>query len=263
MKKVLIVLLSLLYQTSFTQNDTQKSFKNSSNKFYVGTNLAPIAVGIFGGNNFEPEYKFWYKQRLTKQNHYFRFSYSYVLLRYKNTNGFYSNSNAITPDYIEVGDSLRIRYGYYQNNNNLHSFKIGYEYQFHVGKQKNISINLGADALIGGQGSPLIFVNDTSIIEEIIEYEYGTAYLLSDESFFETTKVRGPRFFGGASPFIGFGFPIKKAFDITLEIAFDLRYINENIFNYHTNFEVNYRPTLMFSYRFDEVLRKKKKVGKN
>lgn len=255
MKKVLIVLLSLLYQTSFTQNDTQKSFKNSSNKFYVGINVAPLAVGVLAGQSFLPEYKFWYKQRLTEHNHYLRLAYSYIL---DNTRYFPVSMEAPLDGEL-ISDSVALRYGYSSGNNNVHTLKFGYEYQYKIGKKRYISVNLGVDGLLGLQNRSLYFSNDTLQVVEIIERDFGVSYVYSGNNFFDRTKIRGPIFIGGASPFLALGFPVKKTFDITLEMAFDIFYRHENYFNYDKNFLVYYRPSLMFSFRFDEKMRKKKR----
>ena len=257
MKNSLILLLNLLaFSSLFAQNEEEiKPFKVSNNKFFIGTNVAPLAVGVLAGQSFLPEYKFWYKHRLSENNHYLRFAYSYMI----DNNRFYhvSMDAPLVPDLIS--DSVGVRYGYSSGNNNVHTLKFGYEYQYKIGKKREISVNLGIDGLLGIQNRSLYFYNDTLEVLEINESEFGGSYIYLGDDFFDRTKIRGPIFIGGASPFFALGFPVKKAFDITLEMAFDIFYRHENYFNYDKNLLVFYRPSLMFSYRFDEKMRKKKR----
>lgn len=264
MKKILLVFVLLNGLLLQAQEKEKKAFKHSSNKFYIGTNFAPVFVGLLNGRNFQPEFALHFKQRLTSSNHYFRATYNF---RSNKPNPFYSYNydRSYGNTYvIELNDSADWVTGTYRNNSLIHFFNLGYEYQFKVGQKRSISVNMGADLIFGMDGSKLYAVNDTLVYRETIDQNSSIVYreLVSEARHSEPVQNR--RFYSGFSPMIALGFPIKKRFDLTLEMAFDCVWysqkFNPNFYRSPNYFTVDYRPALLLSYRFDENFARAKRM---
>ncbi|MGB1247796.1 MAG: hypothetical protein ACPG4Z_02850 [Chitinophagales bacterium] len=257
MKKVcLIILCAILFNYSNAQEENEKGKKviNPLSKNYIGFNTAPIFVGLLNGENFDAEWKIAYKRNVGVNPHFLRISYSYInqnQRRYYYTDElnhlYYTNSSLIPRN---INDSTVVYEGFYKNNNNLHAIKIGYEYQVKLGKKKSISLNFGGDVILGAKGGKTFYRNDTIIHSNSIE---ETQFIHSDFKV-----VDGFDFAIGGSPFVAVGFPIRKRFDITFEMMFDMVHYKSNVpvtdnQSIRINsFDVYYRPSLMLNYRFGQ-----------
>ncbi|MEZ4979875.1 MAG: hypothetical protein R2772_11345 [Chitinophagales bacterium] len=263
MNKILIVFFLLNGLLLQAQERDNKAFKKSANRFYIGTNFAPFFVGLLNGRNFQPEFALYFKQRLTSSNHYFRASYNFRSNR-PNTPYYYKYDMTYGDTYrIELNDTTEWVTGTTRNNRLIHFFNVGYEYQFKVGEKRNVSINIGADLIFGMDGSKLYAVNDTLVYKETIIQTSSIVYreLVSETRHSRPIQNRG--FYSGFSPMIALGFPIKKRFDLTLEMAFDCVWYGQQYnYSYYRSpsyFNVDYRPSLLLSYRFDENYTRAKK----
>lgn len=260
MKNTILIFFSIAFAINLNAQKDSLKFAYSPNKFYVGINVAPIAVGALGGYNELPEWKIGAKYRLTDKNHYARLSYGYMINKESYwTQSYYVGQNGHTPQTYDINDSTQVTIGYQQNNFNLHIFNVGYEYQFKIGKKRSASINLATDFTLGLKGSKLYYVNDTLNFKETLvdpTYQIYNREIYNNRS--NTTKIRGPLFIWGFTPTVGVGVPLKKHFDLTFEMGFHC--VFENDPKFHTKgFSVYYRPSLMLSYRFDEMMKKKSK----
>lgn len=263
------ILFVVIISFSFSQDDNEvKAFKKSTNKYYIGASVSPIFVSILGAESIEPEWRLSYKQRLGANNHYFRFSYNYTgkprqaNFALEPFNYFYDQTTTLAID-----TNLYWRSGLRKYHDNQHFFKLGYEYQFKIGKQRNISVNLGMDGIMGIIGGPLFAVNDT-FRYETVDFGGGGFYEYEEIVSLDRTKVEGPQFATGLSPFVAVGFPIKKHFDLTFEMNYDIHFsksILGSVNAPHINsLSIDYRPSLILSYRFDEAqVRKENRQSKS
>jgi hypothetical protein len=249
MKTIQLVLLLFISSIAFGQDLEKKDFKSSTNKYYIGANVSPIFVAMLNAQNYQPEWKLGYKQRLGNQNHYLRISYSYM------NNSIYTNDLwsfrgvDLTSTYA-INDSMDWRTGYFKNVNNNQNLKIGYEYQFKIGEKRSASINLGADMILGFLGGKLFFANDTTTYrtETVDGYVFRNQVVtIIDHDLVQRAKV-----YYGFSPVIAVGIPLKKRFDLTMEMAVDCAFKTGDFNTRLMEFSLNYRPSVQLSYRFDE-----------
>lgn len=260
MKIYWILLLLCVFTFTFAQEEVEKKpFKKSTNRYYIGASVSPILVGLLDGNNLRPEWRLAYKQRLGRYNHYFRLSYN-------NLN--WSTTQTSLPSFMDhllqgngtitqIDSNIYWSSGIINRGNAQHTFKLGYEYQFKIGKTRSVSINMGADAILGALRVFSRSYSDTVAIN-FVHQGNGVVF---QEDYLGGSSVYSnkPIFTGGISPFIGIGFPIRKRFDLTLEMALDYSILaasetTQNI----SSLSIEYRPSLMLNYRFDEhVVRSK------
>ena len=255
MKSFYFFLFLLLSSFAMAQEGEIKDFKSSSNKYYVGASVSPVFVALLNAQNYQAEWKLGYKQRLGLNNHYLRISYSYLNQR-NYYHSIWFNGGMDRTVTIDPNDSMDWRSGYFKNVNNNQNIKFGYEYQFKIGEKRSTSINLGSDFILGFLGGKLFYANDTTTYA----YENIDGFMLRTpvDMSINHDLISRAKVYYGLSPMMAIGIPLKKRFDLTLEMAFDIafRKIKDPSPNTAsmTNVSVDYRPSLMISYRFDEKI---------
>ena len=263
MKACLSMLFFLVLSLGFAQEEEKdvKDFKQSSNKYYIGASVSPAVVSLLNGDNWEPEWKILYKQRLKANNHYLRASYSVLGPKrsyynyWDQENGF---DNRIT---YALNDSMDWTTGSFKKLSSTQIVKVGYEYQFKVGEKRRVSVNMGSDFLLGFNPGKIYNANDTlTYRNEIID---GFMYRNVVDFNSNSEVIARTQVFYGLSPFVSLGVPLKKRFDLTFEMAFDCSFVPATKqHNDVSNTNVDYRPSIMLSYRFDEAVVRNKTRSK-